>query len=193
MPAPPGHAAGTPCRCGRGRPETALCNTGPAPYIPVMRGVLLTAAVALSCAAASSAQQLSVAEAGVPEVATAAAGIRDADGVDLASFMWVARPFVIFADTPADPAFAEQVRNVTERMDALAERDVVVITDTDPANPSAVRRKLRPRGFSIVLIDKDGGIKLRKASPWTVRELSQAIDKTPLRIEEMQQQRPAGR
>ena len=69
----------------------------------------------------------------------------------------------------------------------LQERDVVVLTDTDPDAHGPLRTKLRPRGFQLVLIGKDGGVKLRKPRPWTVRELSRTIDKMPLRQQEIRQ------
>jgi len=62
---------------------------------------------------------------------------------------------------------------------------VVIIVDTDPSGESALRTKLRPRGFMMVLIGKDGQVKLRKPLPWDVRELTRSIDKMPLRRQEM--------
>lgn len=105
--------------------------------------------------------------------------------VGLEPFLWRARPVVVFADTPADPAFRQQMAFLAERADALAERDVVVIADTDPAVPSAIRLQLRPRGFMMVLVGKDGEIELRKPFPWDVRELTRTIDKMPLRKQEV--------
>ena len=52
---------------------------------------------------------------------------------------------MVFADTAADPRFREQIELLTERMDELVLRDVIVITDTDPAARTAIRQKLRPR------------------------------------------------
>jgi hypothetical protein len=37
----------------------------------------------------------------------------------------------------------------------------------------------------MVLVGKDGQIKLRKPLPWDVREISRVIDKTPLRQQEL--------
>ena len=109
--------------------------------------------------------------------------------VDLDDFLWIARPVVVFADTPADPAFQQQVKFLAARMDALAERDVVVLTDTDPDALSEVRRKLRPRGFMLAILGKDGGVKMRKPFPWDVREITRAIDKFPLRKQELRDAR----
>ena len=108
------------------------------------------------------------------------------------SFLWTNRPVVVFADSPADPRFIEQIALLTEGTDALSDRDVVVLTDTDPAAKSALRIELRPRGFMMVLIGKDGGVKLRKPFPWDVRELSRVIDKMPMRQQEIRDRRGDG-
>ncbi|NHF72516.1 DUF4174 domain-containing protein [Paracoccus xiamenensis] len=100
-------------------------------------------------------------------------------------FLWQARPIVVFADTAADPAFLLQIRSLQDLPAPMIERDVVVITDTDPAAASVWRRQLHPRGFSLVIMDKDGQVKQRKPAPWSVREISRAIDKFPLRREEI--------
>jgi hypothetical protein len=110
---------------------------------------------------------------------------------DLDSFLWQKRPIVVFAQTPADPAFVEQMRLLETFWHEMEARDVVVITDTDPAAKSVIREKLRPRGFMLVLIGKDGQIVMRKPTPWDVRELSRAIDKLPLRREELRNRRTA--
>lgn len=113
--------------------------------------------------------------------------IFDASEVDIDAFRWIARPVVVFAEAPQVPAFQEQMAYLEEDMDALVRRDVVVITDTDPGTLSDLRRKLRPRGFQLTLIGKDGGVKLRKPFPWQVRELSRSIDKMPMRQREIRE------
>jgi hypothetical protein len=113
----------------------------------------------------------------------------DAANVTLSDFLWQRRPVVVFADSPADPAFAEQMALLESRWPELAERDVIVITDTEPQAEGDIRQKLRPRGFALVLIGKDGNVELRKPSPWDVRELTRAIDKMPMRREEIRAKR----
>ena len=108
----------------------------------------------------------------------------DAAGIDLDEFLWVKRPVVVFADTPADPRFRQQMAFFADRWPELEARDVIVITDTDPEAESSVRRTLRPRGFMLAILDKDGTVALRKPAPWDVREISRTIDKMPSRREE---------
>ena len=67
---------------------------------------------------------------------------------------------------------------------------VVVLTDTDPKANSPMRQRLRPIGFSLVLIDTDGRVVHRRPLPVTVRELSNWIDRMPSRREETGSRRP---
>lgn len=115
--------------------------------------------------------------------------IQSGEGVDLASFQWHKRPVVVFADSPEDPRFSEQMAYLESEQQALLDRDVVVLTDTNPSAASPLRKALRPRGFMLVLVGKDGGVKLRKPHPWTVRELSRSIDKFPDRLREVEDRR----
>lgn len=103
----------------------------------------------------------------------------------LAEYRWVSRPLVVFADTADDPRFIRQIELLNADPDILAERDIILLTDTDPAANGPLRQKLHPRDFMLVVIDKDGSIAFRKPTPWSLRELSRAIDKTPLRIDEI--------
>ncbi|MFD1911729.1 DUF4174 domain-containing protein [Halodurantibacterium flavum] len=114
----------------------------------------------------------------------------DAAEITLADLQWTHRIIAVFADTPNDPQFQQQMRMLQSAAAGLDDRDVLVVTDTDPEGRSDPRQRLRPRGFSLVLVDKDGMVKQRKPSPWTAREIFHAIDRLPLRREEMLQQRP---
>ncbi|PRY94581.1 uncharacterized protein DUF4174 [Hasllibacter halocynthiae] len=113
----------------------------------------------------------------------------DASEVDLGDFQWIARPVVVFANTDRDPAFGRQVDLLAEAVDDLVARDVVLILDTDPDALSDIRRQLRPRGFMLALLGKDGTVRQRKPAPWSVRELNRAIDAMPLRRQELRDQR----
>lgn len=108
------------------------------------------------------------------------------DGLE--AFHWTHRPVIVFAESPNDPAFIDQMEMLRARPDELALRDVVVLTDTDPAARNPLRQKLRPRGFMLVIVGKDGQVALRKPFPWSVREISRTIDKMPIRQREIREQ-----
>lgn len=105
--------------------------------------------------------------------------------LDVAGYMWTSRLVIVFADSSNDPRFLEQMENLQMDQVELLERDVVVLIDTDPSAGSAIRMKFRPRGFVILLVGKDGAVALRKPVPWNVREIRNAIDKLPVRQQEM--------
>ncbi|MEM0935108.1 MAG: DUF4174 domain-containing protein [Pseudomonadota bacterium] len=115
--------------------------------------------------------------------------IMDVGEFTIQDFQWQNRLIVVFADTPADPRFNEQIELLTARPSELVERDVVVLTDTDPEARSPIRIQLRPRGFQTTLIGKDGEVELRKPAPWSSREFSRSIDKMPLRQQEIREQK----
>ena len=110
-----------------------------------------------------------------------------ADMEDLSEFHWKKRPVLVFADSEDDPAFQSQMELLREQPEDLIERDVIVLTDTDPGARSPLRLRMRPRGFMLVLVGKDGGIKLRKPRPWDVREITRSIDKMTIRQREIRE------
>lgn len=113
----------------------------------------------------------------------------EGDVEDLSQFVWEKRPIIVFADSPNDSNFRLQMEYLNARVSELEERDVIVLTDTDPSAESALRTTLRPRGFMLVVIGKDGGVKLRKPYPWDVRKLTRAIDSMPMRQREIRERR----
>lgn len=111
--------------------------------------------------------------------------IFDASEVTLADLEYVARPVIIFADSPNDPRVADQLQLLERDRDAFAARDVIVIVDTDRQSGSDARRQLRPRGFNIVLLDKDGRIGQRRNQLTAGADIWRFIDRMPIRQEEL--------
>lgn len=155
-----------------------------------MRLITLWTAVLLTLGAPVAAQEdvadtsgetLSVVERWQADPAT----VFDAAEVDLQALQYIARPIVVFANSPNDPMVDEQLEFLLARVDELILRDVILILDTDPAAETDVRETLRPRAFQLVLMDKDGRVHLRKPFPWEVREITRTIDKMPLRLQEI--------
>ena len=119
--------------------------------------------------------------------------IVNAAEVDPADFLWEFRIVAVMADSPNDPAFQRQMQAIEALPGDLLTRDVVVIVDSDRSSGSLLRQRLRPRGFMLAIIEKDGEIKQRRPAPRTVREINDMIDSFPLRRQEMLERRPAGR
>jgi hypothetical protein len=142
---------------------------------------------------ALSAISITLASASFAQDTTTAPLVQNASGVELSDFKWTNRVLIVFADSPLDPSFRQQMDLLDDRPELLRERDVIVLTDTDPDSLGAVRKTLRPRGFALVVVDKDSAVMLRKPDPWDLREITRAIDKTPLRQQEIQDIKDAAR
>jgi hypothetical protein len=108
----------------------------------------------------------------------------DAPSDNLDDLLWIARPLVVFADSAVDPRFVQQMQMLNDAGDDLADRRVVVLTDTDPAANGPLRQALRPRDFVLVLIDTDGTVVQRRPAPTAIRDLTGTIDRLPSRRQE---------
>ncbi|QFS82698.1 hypothetical protein FIU97_07790 [Roseivivax sp. THAF40] len=104
---------------------------------------------------------------------------------DFADLRWRARIVVVLADDAGLAAYRAQMDHLKDVRAGLAERDIVVFTDTDPAARGALARRLAQGPFTFVLIGKDGGVKRREASPVTADSLFATIDAMPMRQREM--------
>lgn len=109
----------------------------------------------------------------------------------LEGLKWTNRVLVVFADSDRDPRFARQMNKLADDPGPLLDRDVVVLTDTDPGANGPLRDSLRPRDFMLVLVGKDGTVALRKPDPRSVREVVSVIDKMPLRLQEIAEAKQA--
>jgi Domain of unknown function (DUF4174) len=161
------------------------------PYIKAMKAVARRSFLAVLALATSA--FLFPARADEAPASTPVLAAVPASEVVEADLLFLRRPVIIFADSPNDPAFVRQIELLARTYDELAARDVILITDTDPANPSALRQKLHPRGFSLVLMDKDWKPSIRKPLPWDGREIVNTIDKMPIARSEALERNPAGR
>jgi hypothetical protein len=72
-----------------------------------------------------------------------------------------------------------------EAVDELVERDIVVLIDTDPSGQGPLRTSFGAEGFEVLLIGKDGGVKLRQQEPVGTDVLFAVIDAMPMRRQEM--------
>lgn len=98
---------------------------------------------------------------------------------NIPDYQGIATLIVIFADDADDPDFLAQLDVLRGRADALARRNIVLLTDTDPAANGPLRQSLRPRGFGILLIDSMGTLNQRRRTVTDARTLIRQIDKMP--------------
>ena len=110
---------------------------------------------------------------------------------------WSKRLLVLTAE---GPEAAVQCALVEAEQEGLQERDLTVLQvgaevdyvagvhATDPLPPATAFRQrfgLPDRGFQVVLVGKDGGVKLRRDEPLAPRDLWAVIDAMPMRMREM--------
>ena len=106
----------------------------------------------------------------------------------LAQMKWERRVLIVAAPSQQDPALAEQRRILANWTAKGDERDLTIVEvvgdqvrgagDTAPA----LRRQFRlPSTFTALLIGKDGGDKLRSATPLPAAALEATIDAMPMR------------
>jgi len=111
----------------------------------------------------------------------------------LSELTWKKRVVIVFADA-GDARAARQIETLTDQRSELEERDLVVISVTDDeaaaafgrvADPDAVSLRneanVKKGSFRVVLVGKDGGIKLRSETIVPNIELFDIIDRMPMR------------
>ncbi|MGD1933358.1 MAG: DUF4174 domain-containing protein [Candidatus Phaeomarinobacter sp.] len=114
------------------------------------------------------------------------------------------RPMVIVAPSSNDPVLEDIRITLRQSRNALADRDVIVLTVTeddvsiwDPAleavpnqvfDPDRLREVYGSAGqaVSITLVGKDGGIKDRGTAPGDIQDMLDLIDTMPMRQRELE-------
>lgn len=91
---------------------------------------------------------------------------------------WQARPVVILGEGAEVEA---QIGALMAEADALRARDVVILTEGPGAGPL---RERSGQGFMVMLIGKDGGVKLTQSSMVDPGEIIALIDTMPMRQRE---------
>jgi hypothetical protein len=130
---------------------------------------------------------------------TGGADMPEAADRPLADLRWQNRVIVIMAATGDDPALLDQETRLRAAATDLAERDVVLITatgdtvtiDGNTSNASAAHLRQAyaagTSGFQVLLIGKDGGVKLRSSEPVAAGDFCALIDAMPMRRREMRE------
>ena len=129
-----------------------------------------------------------------------------AEPLDLSQFQWKNRLLFLFAPNRNHPLFEPLHKSLAAQKTEAADRDLVVfeILESDPSSMNTnyldpqAGQKLRDkfdvqRGrFAVILVGKDGGIKLNRQDPTQLADIFALIDAMPMRREEMQQKKRLG-
>jgi hypothetical protein len=127
-----------------------------------------------------------------------ALGPAQAMAAELSDYRWEHRPLLLFAPTDSDPRLVETMRRIEASRCDFVDRDIVlgrIVTegtstlDGHVVDPTQAQRLVSEFGigadsFSVVLIGKDGGEKLRVAGIPDLQAIYAVIDGMPMRARE---------
>lgn len=114
---------------------------------------------------------------------------------NLDELRWNERVVIIYAPKGSEKQLGRQEALLRLHNVELTERDITQLVVRTPAeNAEIVKRfKLSGAGFTVLLIGKDGGEKLRSHEIVSPETLCQLIDSMPMRQEEMREEATASK
>ncbi len=121
-------------------------------------------------------------------------------GADLGTYRWKYRLLLVMAPSASDPRLTAFEKRLSVRAEDVRDRDLLTLRllETVPSGPAehrispedveALRRRYRaaPGGFAVILIGKDGGVKLVQDERVSLQAIFDLIDTMPMRRREMQ-------
>jgi hypothetical protein len=104
---------------------------------------------------------------------------------------WKHRVLVIYAPAGSEQKLARQLDLLRPREPDLRERDLKEIILRDNADRPEIIHRFRLRKFTVLLLGKDGGEKLRSDGVVEPDRIFRLIDSMPMRRDEMRRDSPA--
>jgi hypothetical protein len=95
------------------------------------------------------------------------------------------RMLIIYADKASNPLLKKQMDILKTDPRGIEERDIQIKTYYLELDRARFEQQNIKGGFTIILVGKDGGNKLRQTSPLTLKQLYSTIDAMPMRRQEM--------
>jgi hypothetical protein len=125
----------------------------------------------------------------------------EALSMDLTQFQWKNRLLFIFAEDANDPFFKNLQSQIMAQKAEADDRDLIVFevpaqgparmntNPLDQKDADSIRTHFAIPGntFSLILVGKDGGIKLKRSDQVDLREILGLIDSMPMRQNEMRE------
>jgi hypothetical protein len=119
--------------------------------------------------------------------------------LDLEALRWKNRVLVLLGPDESDHSFRLQKQNLASNSEGALERDLVILEILEQGKSRIgkqllseksvqnIRKKLgvQTGPFQVLLIGKDGGVKLRSAEPVSAKDIFGLIDSMPMRRQEM--------
>jgi hypothetical protein len=124
---------------------------------------------------------------------------RDATSMDLKQFQWKHRLLLIFAMDENDPPFKKLQDEIIAQKAEVENRDLLVFefferglsrmntTPLDSVEVHSIRKhyKIPQSAFKVILIGKDGGVKLKQDDTVSLEVIFERIDAMPMRKNEI--------
>ena len=121
--------------------------------------------------------------------------------MDLNQFRWKNRLLFVFSEQSNDSIFKDFQSEISTQNDEVLDRDLIVFKifeigpsfmnttqiESDVANDIRKQFKASPGLFTVILVGKDGGVKLRRNTQLKLKDIFALIDAMPMRREEMRQ------
>ena len=96
-----------------------------------------------------------------------------------------ARPVVVLSDSRDDPRVAKQIQALDGTKPELTNRNIQVLQEADVHGPLHKKLGVEKKGFSVVLVGKDGSVKQVWHDPVDPKQIFTIIDSMPMRQKEM--------
>lgn len=121
--------------------------------------------------------------------------------IDLETYTWKNRLLMIFSPSEEYPRYRDLTRELRDQHDEIIDRDLLIFrilergksrlgdSPIDETSSALLRDRLSARvgKFTVVLIGKDGGEKLRRSDEVDLGEIFSLIDSMPMRQRERSQ------
>ena len=114
------------------------------------------------------------------------------------TYLWANRPLLVFTPDAEHQLLLAQRESLKGHTDGLRDRDIVVIevvgdhvlanghpTEALDADKLRQRFNLRQSEAAVLLVGKDGGLKVKKSEFLSAEALFQTIDAMPMRLQEI--------
>ena len=125
----------------------------------------------------------------------------EALSMDLTQFQWKNRLLFIFAEDDSHPFFTDLQRQIVAQKADVDNRELIVFElpahsparintiPLDRKDADSIRKHFAISGdtLTLILVGKDGGIKLKSSNQVKLSEVFKLIDSMPMRQREMQQ------
>ncbi len=126
---------------------------------------------------------------------------RETIAIDLTQFQWKNRLLFLFAPDQNHLLYKKLKSEIIIQQAEVKDRDLVVfeileqnasksnLTPLDRQTADSIRNQFRvpPNTFGLILVGKDGGIKLKRQDQVSLEEVFDLIDSMPMRQREMRQ------